>query len=138
LVSPAGALGLLQMTPVAASYVTGRQGTYPMALLDPALNLDIGQRYLIYLSNTGAVNEDLVRLLAAYNAGVGAVSHWDIEDHGDPLLYIEAIPTGQTREFVPRALAYSWIYAARFHQSSDSLDTLAAGAWPQFPVRTLH
>jgi soluble lytic murein transglycosylase-like protein len=84
------------------------------------------------------VNEDLVRLLASYNAGPNAVARWNIEDQGDPLLYIESIPTDETRGFVPRALAYSWVYAARFRQPSPSLDALAAGAWPQFVARTLH
>ncbi len=64
----------------------------------------------------------------------------------DPLLFIESIPNDETRGFVPRALAYSWIYAARLHLPAPSLDELAAGAWPTFhtfatrqqPVARLH
>jgi len=138
LISNEGARGMLQVTPVAASYARGRHGIPWGSLLDPAANLDLGQRYLIYLSGTDAVNQDLVYLLAAYNAGVGTVSRWNITDHGDPLLYIESIPLAQTRAFVPRALAYSWVYAARFHQPSDSLDALAAGSWPLFTAQTKH
>lgn len=138
LVSPAGARGLLQMTPTAASFVSNGKIATGAALQNPALNLDVGQRYLIYLSSAATINQDLVRVLAAYNAGLGAISRWNVQDHGDPLLYIESIPTDETRHFVPRALAYSWIYAARFHQSSPSLDALAAGSWPRFTAPTLH
>ena len=134
-VSAAGASGLMQLTPTTASFVSAGAEE---SLHNPALNLEIGQRYLIYLARTDTVNADLVRLLAAYNAGPGAIARWDIADHGDPLLYIESIPVDETRAFVPRALAYSWIYAARFHLPADSLDTLAAGAWPQFSPRVLH
>jgi hypothetical protein len=50
----------------------------------------------------------------------------------DPLLFIESIPNDETRGFVPRALTYTWIYAARLHLPAPSLDQLAAGAWPSF------
>jgi soluble lytic murein transglycosylase len=50
----------------------------------------------------------------------------------DPLLFIESIPNAETRGFIPRALAYTWIYAARLNLASPSLDKLAAGAWPSF------
>ncbi len=46
------------------------------------------------------------------------------------MLFIESIPNDETRGFVPRALTYTWIYAARLHLPSPSLDELAAGAWP--------
>ena len=137
-ISSAGARGLMQLTPTTASFITGGKIDYERLLHNPATNLDLGQRYLIYLAGIDSVNADLVRLLASYNAGPGAVSRWNIADHGDPLMYIESIPLDETRAFVPRALTYSWIYAARFKQPSESLEALAAGSWPQFTARTLH
>ena len=51
------------------------------------------------------------------------------------MLFIESIPNDETRGFIPRALTYSWIYAARLHLPSPSLDQLAAGAWPGFSLQ---
>ncbi len=136
--SSAGARGLMQLTPLTADFVTSGDRNHHGSLENPGVNLDLGQRYLIYLSGTSGVNADLVRLLASYNAGPTQVAHWNIQDQGDPLLYIESIPVDETRAFVPVALAYSWIYAARFHQPSPSLDALAAGERPQFEARTIQ
>jgi hypothetical protein len=55
-----------------------------------------------------------------------------VRDGGDPLLFIEAIPPDETRAFVPRVLAYTWIYAARLHLPTPGLDELAAGGWPRY------
>ncbi len=58
---------------------------------------------------------DLIRLLAAYNAGPGNLARWlPVTRHrDDPFLFIEAIPIEETRLHVQRVLAYSWIYASR-------------------------
>lgn len=132
-VSPAGARGLMQIMPATAEFVgSGPEGR--ITLHDPAVNLDLGQRYVAYLSGLEVVGGDLVRLLASYNSGPGAFAKWagSVQDHGDPLLFIEAIPGDETRAFVPRVLAYTWIYAARLRLSAPSLDELAAGFWPRY------
>lgn len=108
-------------------------------LRDPSLNLDLGQRYVDYLAGQDMISGDLLRLLASYNAGPGNVARWNttLRDGGDPLLYIEAIPIDETRAYVPRVLAYTWIYAARLHLATPTLDELAAGGWPQYhPLET--
>jgi soluble lytic murein transglycosylase len=86
------------------------------------------------LAEQDGVGSNLIRLLASYNAGPGNVLHWlgDMRDGGDPLMFIEAIPSLETRSFVEHVLAYSWIYAARLHLPAPSLDELAAGAFPRF------
>lgn len=135
-VSSAGAHGLMQLMPVTAGYISGnpRLATAAHRLHDPALNLAIGQRYLLYLAGRDMVGGDLIRLIAAYNAGPASLGRWRevMPATDDPLLYMEAIPVDETRGFVPRALTYMWIYAARLHLPSPSLDQLAAGAWPRF------
>ena len=135
LISPAGARGLLQIMPETASFVVGAK-TFPAGLLldNPALNLDLGQRYMAYLATHDAVNGSLIRLLAAYNAGPGNFARWaqQIHDNGDPLLFIEAIPIDETRAHVPRVLTYTWIYAALMHMPAPSLDELAEGLWPRY------
>ena len=137
-VSSVGARGLMQVMPMTASYMTGNGDTaahtYARRLHDPATNLSIGQSYVIYLANMDAVNCDLIRLLASYNAGPTSFLRMagTILPSDDPLLFIESIPNDETRGFVPRALTYTWIYAARLHLPAPSLDELAAGAWPVF------
>lgn len=136
LVSSAGATGLMQIMPETASFLTGRRpgGALIGELREPGLNLALGQRYVAYLAGHEVVSGNLLRLLAAYNAGPGHFSRWgpSIRDGGDPLLFIEAIPIDETRTFVPRVLTYTWIYAARMHLPTPSLDELAAGAWPRY------
>lgn len=137
-VSPAGARGLLQIMPATASYVTGDaslRGAGVRRLHDPAFSLEVGQRYILYLARHEQVNGDLIRLLAAYNNGPGNLARWQpaVRHRNDPFLFIESIPVGETRVFVQRVLAYSWIYAARLGLSAPSLDELAAGQFPRFP-----
>jgi soluble lytic murein transglycosylase-like protein len=136
-VSPAGARGLMQIMPATASYVTGDaslRGAGARRLHDPAFSLEVGQRYLHYLARHDQVGGDLIRVLAAYNNGPGNLSRWQpgVRHGGDPFLFIESIPVIETRSFVQRVLAYSWIYAARLGLPAPSLDALAAGQFPRF------
>jgi soluble lytic murein transglycosylase-like protein len=136
-VSPAGARGILQIMPATASYVTGDSslaGANAARLHDPGFSLEVGQRYVHYLARHNQVDGDLIRLLAAYNNGPGNMSRWlpAVRHRGDPFLFIESIPVGETRLFVQRVLAYSWIYATRLGLPSPSLDAMATGRFPQF------
>ncbi|HYF09752.1 MAG TPA: lytic transglycosylase domain-containing protein, partial [Acetobacteraceae bacterium] len=136
-VSPAGARGLMQIMPATASYVAGDptlRGPGARRLHDPALSLELAQRYMLYLTRHEVVGGDLIRLLAAYNAGPGNVARWQPahRHRGDPLLFIESIPIGETRTYVQRVLAYSWIYASRLRLPSPSLEALARGEFPRF------
>jgi soluble lytic murein transglycosylase-like protein len=137
-VSGAGARGLMQIMPATAAYVAGDRTLSGRAgrarLHDPAFSLELGQRYLHYLTSHGAVGEDLIRLLAAYNNGPGNVARWlpAASHRDDPFLFIEAIPVGETRAFVQRVLGFSWIYASRLGLPAPSLDQLAAGRFPRF------
>ncbi len=143
LVSTAGATGLMQIMPETASFLAGRQADAQMrgTLRDPGLNLDLGQRYLAYLAQHEVIAGDLLRMLASYNSGPGSFARWStgIQDQGDPLLFIEAIPVDETRAYVPRVLTYTWIYAARMNLPTRSLDELAAGVAPRYhPLTTLQ
>ena len=131
-ISSAGARGLMQLMPVTANYMAHDALLDTSKLDDPEVNLELGQRYVLYLARHDAVDDDLIRLLASYNAGPGKCATWTIRDDGDPLLFIEAIPVEQTRVFVQRALAFTWIYAGRLSLPAPSLDELAAGGFPRF------
>jgi soluble lytic murein transglycosylase-like protein len=137
-VSPAGARGLMQIMPATASYITGdpawREPAAAKRLNDPALSLDLAQRYVHHLARHDGVDGNLIRVLAAYNAGPGNLLKW-LPAHGhraDPFLFIEAIPLDETRNYVQQVLANSWIYASRLKLPSRSLDQIAAGEFPRF------
>ena len=84
-----------------------RHGASRSTLYDPAVNMELGQRYLRYLINHEQVQGDLFMLAAAYNGGTGNLAKWQkrmgaITD--DPLLFIENIPTRETRLFIEHVL----------------------------------
>ncbi len=131
LVSRAGARGLMQIMPETARFITGGR---PGDVLDPATNLELGEHYVAWLGADPGIGASLLRVLASYNAGPAAFARWSlgIEDHGDPLLFLEAIPVDETRAFIPRVLTYTWLYAARMGHVPASLDALAADQWPVY------
>jgi soluble lytic murein transglycosylase len=132
--SRSGATGLMQLMPRTAHAVAGAQSAQ---LHDPAVNLAIGQRYLLVLADDDAIDGNLLRMLAAYGQGQGGLRKWvdGVRDDGDPLLFLEAIPNARIRLFVEDALVYYWHYAAMMHLPAASLDALAAGRYPRL-IRT--
>ncbi len=136
-VSPAGARGLLQVMPATAAFLANDPSFASEGadrLNNPGLSLELGQRYLHYLARQELVSGDLIRLLAAYNAGPGNLAKWlpAARHRDDPLLFIEAIPIDETRQHVQRVLAYSWIYASRLGLPAPSLDLIVQGEFPRF------
>jgi soluble lytic murein transglycosylase-like protein len=129
-VSRTGARGLMQIMPRTAHAVAGSEARN---LQEPAVNLTIGQQLLLTLADDDAIDGDLIRLLAGYGQGQGSLRKWvdAVRDDGDPLMFIEAIPSGSTRSFIQDALVYSWHYAAELHLPAASLDALAAGRYPR-------
>lgn len=135
--SHAGARGLMQIMPATASYISGDgslKGGQKDNLYDTALNLQLGQEYLVHLMSLGEVGNDLFRLCAAYNGGPGNLQKWQRETNfaGDPLLFIESIPAGETRDYIERVLANYWIYSARLNKPTPSLSDIANGDWPRY------
>ena len=129
-VSSSGARGLMQIMPATAQAVAGGRAGQ---LQDPAVNLAIGQQYLLALAGDDVIEGDLIRILASYGQGQGGLRKWvdAVRDEGDPLMFIEAIPSGFTRTSVQDSLVYSWHYAAQLHLPAWSLDALAAGRYPR-------
>ncbi|MDX1575560.1 MAG: lytic transglycosylase domain-containing protein, partial [Kiloniellales bacterium] len=132
-----GARGLMQLLPSTANYVVRKRtfrGKARNRLFDPALNIDVGQRYIDYLLNHAGVGGDLLRMAAAYNAGPGNLAKWrrKLGPVDDPLLFIESLPSRETRDFVEKVVANLWIYRARLGQPLPTLDAVAAGDWPAY------
>ena len=72
--------------------------------------------------------------LVAYNAGPGNLGKWQrkMRHGGDPLLFIESLPSRETRDFIEKVVANLWIYRARLGQPRPTLDAIAAGDWPAY------
>ncbi|EZP48997.1 lytic transglycosylase domain-containing protein [Sphingomonas sp. RIT328] len=138
-VSPAGAYGLMQIMPAAATDYSRERGLAldKAALTKPATNMDIGQRHLERLRDMAGVTGGLLpKVIAAYNAGPRPVGDWNaiVHDNGDPLLYIESIPYWETRGYVTTVLRNYWMYEAQGgRKASASRSALAQGMWPRFP-----
>ena len=138
-VSPAGAYGLMQIMPAAATDFARERGVSidRSALTKPSTNMDIGQRHLERLRDmTGITGGLLPKVIAAYNAGPKPVGEWNslVRDGGDPLLYIESIPYWETRGYVTMVLRNYWMYESQTGKSkSPSRAALAQGMWPRFP-----
>jgi len=136
-VSPANARGLMQIMPAAARDHAGRLnlGASQADLSDPEINLAYGQRHLAMLRDHPATGGVLPKIMAAYNAGLTPVARWnaEINDQGDPLLWMESIPYWETRGYVAIVMRNYWMYERLAGIPSPSRRALAEGRWPAFP-----
>jgi soluble lytic murein transglycosylase len=104
-VSPANAIGLLQLVPSTASRVATELGmaATPELLLSPRYNVTLGAFYLQKVLATFGGNVALAA--AAYNAGPRAVSKWLETGEDLPLdVWVARIPFAETRGYVLRVL----------------------------------
>lgn len=124
--SPSGAKGLMQILPSTARAVSKAKAHQ---MDNPSINLELGQRYLNHLLNLSHVNHNLLYLLIAYNAGPGNLKKWQERwpDVDDPLLFIELLPSAETRAYIERVLSNYWMYRLREKRDIPSLDAIAAG-----------
>jgi soluble lytic murein transglycosylase len=115
----AGARGLVQLMPATAKGVAQSAGISidrDEVLYDPALNLDLGMRYLGSLvGRFGGTEAAAALAIPSYNGGAGNVNKWMTQRNDWDLdLFIEAIPFDETRKYTQRVLgrwlAYRWLY----------------------------
>jgi soluble lytic murein transglycosylase len=111
-VSPAGAIGLMQVMPQTAAGVArgaGIQNFRPAMLQDPEINVRIGTRFLA--SQMARWDGRLSDVYAAYNAGPNRVARWrQLPEHRDDELYVERIPLAEPRDYVKRVRTNGEIY----------------------------
>lgn len=135
--SHVGAQGLMQLMPTTAAGIARIAALNPPLdgeLQDPETNLAFGQAYVEHLLNMRGIGDNLIFVLASYNAGPGRALHWQkrLGAGQDPLLFVESIPTTETRVYVKTVLANLWTYRARLGQGQPSLGDLAQGHWPTY------
>jgi soluble lytic murein transglycosylase len=130
-----GATGLMQIMPNTAAFITNN-GLYKTKegrdlLFNPTNNITIGQNYLDHLKNLEVIDHNLFSLAIAYNAGPGNLRKWQKNlQVKDPLLFIELIPSSETRAFVERVVTNYWIYQMQQNADTKTLTAVAAGEWP--------
>jgi soluble lytic murein transglycosylase len=132
--SGAGARGLMQLTPATAQQLAKRHGyAYggPEQLMQAEENVRFGTTYLRDLLDRFGGNSVLVS--GAYNAGPNAVDRW-LKDRplGDPAIWVESLPYRETRDYIPRVLAFATIYDWRMQRPvirvSSRMPALDSGA----------
>jgi len=111
-ISPAGAVGLMQLMPTTANLISRKLGEGKVSVTDlyrPGTNIAYGIAYLEKLADLFPGNA--VAVIASYNAGEQAVGRWlangtfsDIEE------WIEEIPYGETNLYVKKVLSSYWRY----------------------------
>ena len=110
--SSANAMGLMQITPGTGKQVAKKHGLpwSGIAQLRTASgNLPIGTAYMRDLLEDFDQNPVLVS--GAYNAGPNAVKRWlDTRPQGEAAIWIETLPYFETRDYIPRVLAFTTIY----------------------------
>ena len=135
-VSPAGAVGLMQVRPGTAGDFARARGTAVGELTYPPTNLEYGQSFIELMRSNPATQGQLLKVVAAYNAGPVPVSRWNyINARGDPLLWIESLPYWETRYYVPAIMRNLWVYQQLEGAPQPSLKALAQHQWPAFPAR---
>lgn len=112
--SYAGALGLMQLMPATAlnhdKDIKGR--ATPTQLKKPEINIRVGVDHIFLLANR--LKQHPVLMVAAYNAGAGAVRRWlKKSTTTDIARFVEFIPSFQTRNYTKRVIgsyfAYQWL-----------------------------
>ncbi len=118
--SPVGAVGLMQLMPATAAAVA-RGKVDRSSLTKPELNIRYGAKHLkdllVYHNN------NLVLVIAAYNAGSGNVGKWEKRLGNMPREeFIENIPFAETKEYVKKVLTGMELYQRFYAMDQKPLD----------------
>lgn len=112
-VSPAGAIGLMQIMPATGERMAKqKKGKFKAEDLFLAKqNIELGVRYLRFLLDHYKYN--LYLTAAAYNAGEEAVDRWlgDVSKEPDNIEnFVEEIPYKETQDYVRKVMKSYWTY----------------------------
>jgi soluble lytic murein transglycosylase len=126
-VSPVGAIGLMQLMPQTGMHLANLLGDKQFAegqLFDPNVNIRLGGKYLARLSTK--FERSLPLIAAAYNAGPHRVDTWlisfgtlDLDE------FIEHIPFVETRDYVKKVVRNYWVYQRVYKSNSANLAWIA-------------
>jgi len=132
--SSVGATGLMQIMPKTAKELARQMQCdwNERKLKEPEYNLALGQTYLQKMMENEAVQNNLIKTAVAYNAGPGNLMKWEkkMNYQADPLMFLESLPSKETRSFIERILVNYWVYRDLMNEPLDSLDAVVVGQWP--------
>jgi soluble lytic murein transglycosylase len=128
-VSPAGAMGLMQLMPDTAKQMAKQLkiGKFKDSRLtsDPKFNITLGRAYLDKMVDR--FGGSYLLATAAYNAGPNRVRQW-MDTYGDPRAadvdvvdWIESIPFDETRNYVQRVMENLQVYRSRLTKGPSTL-----------------
>ena len=144
--SSSKAMGIMQIIPSTAAFIM-KDREYRLRrsknhlLYNPHHNISIGSKYMKFLLKLPIINQDLMWMLASYNAGPGNFKKWTKDKKyklSDSLLMLESLPARETRNYIKLVLTNLWIYKIRFNQENKILSTLASGKSIDFKVFFKH
>ncbi len=140
--SRAKALGLMQLIPSTAAFISKDRSFRSKKrhlLLNPEKNLILGQDYIEYLFNEHHIKGNLIKMLAAYNAGPGNLKKWlqKIDYDEDIFLLIESIPSRETRSYIKGVLYYMFIYRKRLKEPNNRLQSILSKTAIQNLIKSL-
>lgn len=116
--SPAGAIGLMQVMPPTGARIARRLGIpfTPDQLRDPHVNVTIGMQFLADM--IAEYDGRLDAVLAAYNAGPARVERWKVfPEWSSADLFSERIPYEETRDYVKIVQRNARLYEALYSES---------------------
>ncbi|MGC6530511.1 MAG: lytic transglycosylase domain-containing protein [Candidatus Puniceispirillaceae bacterium] len=124
--SRAKAAGMMQIMPATAAFITKNRKlrtTERHKLYDPNFNIQLGQQYIQHLLDEPVVDNNLAKMLAAYNGGPGNLNKWlkGMKHKDDMMLFVESLPARETRIYVKAVLTNLWMYRTQFDQKTPAL-----------------
>ncbi|HET7290143.1 MAG TPA: transglycosylase SLT domain-containing protein, partial [Thermodesulfobacteriota bacterium] len=135
-VSPADAVGLMQLIPPTARVVAsqiGLGGFTPEMLTIPRINIEMGIFYLREVLDK--FDGDVELALASYNAGPNRAADWKVDFYGlDKDEFVEEIPFRETRNYIRRILRSYGAYKAIYGNSASAAPRNTTPAQNTAPV----
>jgi tetratricopeptide (TPR) repeat protein len=133
IVSPAGAVGLMQIMPYTGKYIAEKKNAVfsTDSLYIPEFNIRFGVYYVHELLEQFA--GDMILALAAYNAGPHNAKRWGKENKNKEFdLFVEDIGFTETRRYVKKVMANYWTYQFLTRYRTYSYSTASAAQLSDF------
>ncbi|MBD2362472.1 transglycosylase SLT domain-containing protein [Anabaena minutissima FACHB-250] len=133
--SVAGATGLMQVMPETGKWIVSKikLDNKTIDLENPNDNIMLGTWYLDHTHEQ--YNNNSMLAIASYNAGPGNVSRWlQTIPNQDPDEFVEAIPFGETKNYVRQVFGNYWNYLRLYNPEISNLVAKYSTQHPRLPT----
>ncbi|WP_414579263.1 transglycosylase SLT domain-containing protein [Anabaena sp. CCY 9402-a] len=133
--SVAGATGLMQVMPATGKWIVSKikLDNKTIDLENPNDNIMLGTWYLDHTHEQ--YNNNSMLAIASYNAGPGNVSRWlQTIPNQDPDEFVEAIPFGETKNYVRQVFGNYWNYLRLYNPEISNLVAKYSTQHPRLPT----